>query len=177
MASNFFEDTKRERGEVKHAILKYYMGAFLGRMGQYDVFDQVIYVDGFAGPGEYSNHGNTEDGLPLVAIKALIGHMHFNKLNKVFMYFIEYDLKHFKKLETILKKLQSAESIDPEKVSLIPMHGKFVDKMKEILDKHASDGEYGWSPMLVFADPFGMKDVPFNIIQHILNRDFTDLLM
>jgi hypothetical protein len=37
----------------------------------YGRFPELLYVDGFAGPGEYSDG---EDGSPIIALKAALGH-------------------------------------------------------------------------------------------------------
>lgn len=177
MSSSFFDDTKRQRGEVKHAILKYYLGGYFGHMGQVNKFDEVIYVDGFAGPGSYSSHGKKEDGSPLVAIKTLMNHMYLKNIKKVIMYFVENDPNHFKKLERVINEYRASETMDYDKIILIPKSGNFADIMSEILDEHESDGNNNTSPMLVFADPFGMKGLPFDIMKRIISRRNTELLV
>ncbi|MHB8231544.1 MAG: three-Cys-motif partner protein TcmP [bacterium] len=53
--------------EAKHAILKKYLAAWLPIMTRFN--GNIIYIDGFAGPGEYSGG---KDGSPIIAIKAIL---------------------------------------------------------------------------------------------------------
>src|SRR5687767_13200746 len=52
---------------AKIAILKAYLKAWLSILGQSKVGQPVLYVDGFAGPGEYTNH---PEGSPIAAMAA-----------------------------------------------------------------------------------------------------------
>ena len=47
--------------EVKHAILRKYLGAWFGIMGRTN--PRIIYIDGFCGPGRYIGG---EDGSPIL---------------------------------------------------------------------------------------------------------------
>jgi len=58
-------------------------------------FKQLIYVDGFAGPGRYANG---EDGSPLIALKAAL--VHRDRITAdVWFLFIERDITRAKMLE------------------------------------------------------------------------------
>src|SRR5688572_18293414 len=52
---------------AKIAILKAYLKAWLAILGQRKPGQPVLYIDGFAGPGEYTNH---PEGSPLAALAA-----------------------------------------------------------------------------------------------------------
>src|SRR5438552_7166788 len=54
----------------KHEILRRYFQAWLPILGRYN--SRLLYVDAFAGPGEYSKG---EDGSPLVILKAARDHV------------------------------------------------------------------------------------------------------
>jgi len=55
--------------EAKLAILRKYLDAWIPILARWN--QQILYVDGFAGPGEYvGKDGLPKDGSPLIAIKA-----------------------------------------------------------------------------------------------------------
>lgn len=56
---------------AKHEILKRYLSAWFPILSQ-GGFPEVLYVDGFAGPGRYSKG---EEGSPIIALKAALEHM------------------------------------------------------------------------------------------------------
>jgi three-Cys-motif partner protein len=53
----------------KHMVLQHYMGAWLPILTSWN--GRVLFVDAFAGPGEYSGG---EPGSPVIALRALINH-------------------------------------------------------------------------------------------------------
>src|SRR5471032_2121735 len=65
-------------------------------------FRNVVYIDGFAGPGRYSGG---EDGSPIVALKALAAHGH--KLQSAFeFHFVERDRRTAEALSANIEALQ-----------------------------------------------------------------------
>lgn len=169
----FFDVTKRRRGAVKHAILKYYLGAYFGILGQTSHFGQIIYVDGFSGPGRYcAVDGTVEDGSPIVAINAVIDHMHFNNFNKpISMFFIEANEEYAAQLKVYIAEIMKSKQIDEDKLSVEICNGQFDECMNIILD------EFKGCPMLVFADPFGIKSVPMDLMRRIVDRPLTELFL
>src|SRR5689334_3692690 len=105
--NDFFEKSKRNRGRVKHELLRYYLGAYLGILGQSksSSIKTIIYVDGFAGPGSYQKEdGTSEDGSPLVALKSAVKHrLHDNFVNPIKMIFIDNNQKNIENLEKTLR--------------------------------------------------------------------------
>jgi three-Cys-motif partner protein len=55
----------------KHEILRRYFQAWLPIMVRWN--NRVLFIDGFAGPGEYSRG---EDGSPVIVLKAARDHTH-----------------------------------------------------------------------------------------------------
>ena len=55
----------------KHLVLKSYMDAWLPIILK--TYGRALFVDGFAGPGEYTGG---EPGSPAIALKALADHAH-----------------------------------------------------------------------------------------------------
>ena len=68
------KDTVWERDphtEGKHLVLRHYLNAWLPILGSWN--GRIVFLDGFAGPGEYKGG---EDGSPIVALKAFAEHAH-----------------------------------------------------------------------------------------------------
>lgn len=51
---------------AKHTILRNYLGAWFGILGQR--FSHILYIDGFCGPGRYQGE---EVGSPIIALDEL----------------------------------------------------------------------------------------------------------
>lgn len=84
--------------EAKHDILRYYLGAWFPILAT--TRRRLLYVDGFAGPGEYEGG---KDGSPIIALKVASDHVLKSKLQRsgmelVFL-FIEEDAARFQNLE------------------------------------------------------------------------------
>ena len=55
---------------AKHEILRYYLGGWFPILAR--ASGRIIYLDGFAGPGIYSNG---EEGSPIIALRTASEHM------------------------------------------------------------------------------------------------------
>ena len=53
----------------KHLVLKSYLDAWFPIMGSWN--GRILFIDGFAGPGEYEGG---EEGSPLIALRSLKDH-------------------------------------------------------------------------------------------------------
>jgi three-Cys-motif partner protein len=60
--------------QIKHLILRRYLEAWLPIMAKYN--GRILFVDGFAGPGQCDGG---EEGSPIIALKALLDHPHFQR--------------------------------------------------------------------------------------------------
>ena len=86
--------------EIKHIILRRYLNSWLPIISRYH--GKIVYIDGFAGPGEYSFG---QDGSPIIAIKAVLDHK-FKLGAKIRMLFIEKEEDRCKFLKEKIKKIQ-----------------------------------------------------------------------
>ena|SRR5438094_3570688 len=81
----------------KHLVLKFYLDAWLPILGTRS--GRILFIDGFAGPGEYSGG---EAGSPMIALNAFTTHTARSKIEaEVVFFFIEKDADraaHLKKL-------------------------------------------------------------------------------
>ena len=65
---NHFEEY-REQTRVKHEILEKYLRAYLHVLKRWN--DNLLFIDGFAGPGAYQNNGSSQPGSPIRALSLI----------------------------------------------------------------------------------------------------------
>ncbi len=147
--------------EAKHAILKKYLEAWFPIISKYH--DEIVYIDGFAGPGEYTN-GN--EGSPLIAIKTFLHHK-VPITSKVLMYFIESDYNRCINLEKILSKVEK-----PSNLKIECINNQFNNVIISIMDKFSNN-----VPVFLFIDPFGFSGIPLNTIRRVMSGDKRELLI
>ena len=86
----------------KHMVLQHYMGAWLPILTSWN--GRVLFIDAFAGPGEYSDG---ESGSPVIALRALINHRARSQIRSEVNYlFIEKDEDRSNHLEDVLRDLK-----------------------------------------------------------------------
>jgi three-Cys-motif partner protein len=78
----------------KHLVLRSYLDAWLPIMSSAN--SRVLFIDGFAGPGEYAGG---EEGSPQIALRALVDHSAAIKA-KVAYFFIEKEAERAPALGT-----------------------------------------------------------------------------
>jgi hypothetical protein len=79
----------------KHEILRRYFEAWLPIMARWN--GRVVYIDGFAGPGEYSSG---EDGSPVVVLKVARDHTYPTKAELICL-FVEDDVDRCRHLKAV----------------------------------------------------------------------------
>jgi three-Cys-motif partner protein len=81
----------------KHLVLRAYLDAWLPIMSFAN--SRVLFIDGFAGPGEYAGG---QEGSPQIALRALVDHSASIKA-EVAYFFIETEADRAKHLEKIVE--------------------------------------------------------------------------
>src|SRR5690349_20246000 len=145
---------------VKHTIVQRYLYAWLPIMARTN--ERILYIDGFAGPGRYSNG---EEGSPLIAIKAVLNHPSFRepkRRGEVEFLFIEAMQDRTDALIEELNQLKAGTPFPPW-LKYEVIHGEFGREMSLILDRLQQTGQQ-LPPTFAFIDPFGYKDVPMALI-------------
>src|SRR3989338_8237693 len=67
---------------AKHEILKKYLQPWMAILSS--TRKRLVYLDGFAGPGEYLNEKDEKiNGSPIIAIECYLGHSLKNKINEI----------------------------------------------------------------------------------------------
>ncbi|MBL7148401.1 MAG: three-Cys-motif partner protein TcmP [Nanoarchaeota archaeon] len=151
--------------EMKHFILKKYLGAWLPIISRSN--KRVIFIDGFAGPGEYKE-GN--DGSPIIALKALIDHK-LELLSEFIFIFIEKEKDRCTHLEQVISKINKPEKAN---IKFNVKCGEFRDVITKILDD--LDGKR-MAPTFLFIDPFGFSGVPMEQIKRFMKNKKCEVLI
>ena len=151
----------------KHEILRRYFEAWLPIMAKWN--GRVVYIDGFAGPGSYSNG---EDGSPVVVLKAARDHKYPWKSELVCI-FVEDDAERCKQLKSTLDELSPTL---PSQIKWAVVKGKFDEHLKKTFAVIESQ-KANVAPTLVFVDPFGFSHTPFNTISSILGNSGCEVLV
>ncbi|HLX61932.1 MAG TPA: three-Cys-motif partner protein TcmP [Planctomycetota bacterium] len=155
---------------AKHAVLRGYLNAWFPILstGYKHKNCEILYIDGFAGPGAYTGG---EDGSPVIALKTALDHQHsFPK--PVHFLFIEkeYDrIEHLKQLLEQIKKSGRSRNIGPIEVK----RGECEVEINALLNDIERKGR-SFGPALAFLDQFGFSGVPMTLVKRILSHDHCE---
>lgn len=146
----------------KHLVLRNYLNGWFPILGRWN--GRLVFVDGFAGPGEYIGG---ERGSPLVALDCVRQHKNEGRLKsvEVVFLFIESNVARADHLRNLLER----ESVVPD-TKFEVLKGHFDDSMTELLD-YIEEQNAALAPAFVMIDPFGPKGSPMNLIGRVLAND------
>lgn len=151
--------------EAKHEILRKYLDAWLPIMTRWN--GRVLYIDGFAGPGEYIGG---KCGSPIIAIKAVLEHK-ANIKSEIIMNFIEADKRRCEYLKQKVNSLKIPSNIKTECIC-----AKFDETLTKIF-KYIDEQKTRIAPAFVFIDPFGFTGIPFSLIKRIMQNERCEVLI
>ena len=157
---------------AKIQILQSYLVAWFQILGRTRRSQDILYVDGFAGPGEYTNYAI---GSPLAALNAAKQAMELTGpswiAGKIHCAFIEADRARF----TYLAQRISAE---PQHRSIVihPYQMTFTDGLEQLRNDVPKPflAQY---PLFAFIDPFGATGVPFSVVEGLLSSPCSEVLI
>lgn len=143
MVSNdkFFSASEKQSAAVlKHEILRGYLGTFAAKTGSTSLGHRVAYIDGYAGPGTYTNPrtGGVIDGSPKIALRVAEGMPQQGKTLECV--FIEKNDDYFDDLSALV-----ASSKTPARA----LHGDVSKLLSQAMEPFKA------IPKLIFLDPFG----------------------
>jgi three-Cys-motif partner protein len=164
------DETLWQRGahtEGKHLVLRKYLNGWLPILGSWN--GRILFVDGFAGPGEYADG---EDGSPILALKALIEHAHRRVIaaNVVFL-FIEAEEDRAAHLEKLVNRLRPSLH---ETAQVEVINNRFGESMTAVLDE-LDEQQKEMAPAFVMVDPFGVSGTPMKVMGRILRNPRSEL--
>ena len=168
----------KDHTKAKIAILESYLIRWFQIMGSAKVGQDLVYVDGFAGPGEYTNYSKGSPIAALVAAsKSLASTAITWRAGDLHCIFIEADRKRFNHLDD---RLEPFKNITPfqnsQHLKIQPVNATFsegVAQLKAQLPKAFSGAE----PLFIFIDPFGATGVGFSNIAEILDAPCSEVLL
>jgi three-Cys-motif partner protein len=151
---------------AKHAILRRYLQAWIPILTK-GGFPQVVFIDGFAGPGRYVGG---EEGSPIIAMKAAI-EQSIPAHAKLDFHFIELDQERADYLASEIEKLKLPSNITHK----VHPKRKFQEAFPEVWEQYSKSGR-SRPPTFVFIDPFGFK-IPFEYVRKILRAQSCEVLI
>ena len=156
---------------AKHILLRRYLGAWFPILTIGGHNRRVIYLDGFAGPGRYSEN---EPGSPIIALDTLINHSHFSQMTHTeFIFaFVEQDPDRYHSLQGELEAFWNLQGEAPSNVEVRPYNEPFEDVARYITA--AAHGKL--APTLAFVDPFGWSGVAMRTIGELLGSRKCEVL-
>lgn len=146
---------------AKHGILSAYLGAWVAILGR-GVGPELLFVDGFAGPGEYANG---VVGSPLVALKVISEHS-AALCAKVRLFLVEARPDRHAHLTTVLRK-QLDENSSPRVLVDGPHLGDCNQLLTQFIESRIRVGQ-PVGPGLFFLDQFGFSQVPMSLIRAVM---------
>lgn len=150
--------------KAKHQILQEYLNAWFPILSSMTKAKRALFVDGFAGPGEYSKG---EEGSPVLAMLTALRHKAKFAV-PVRLVFIEADRARHAHLCGVVERVQQAAGETSNLVDVKkPYNGECGQILGEALTAYEKRGER-FGPALVFLDQFGYSDIPIELIQRIL---------
>jgi three-Cys-motif partner protein len=159
--------------KTKHLILKRHLDAWLPIMTQ--VNRQLLFIDGFAGPGRYEGG---EDGSPVIAMKAAVLNRRFQtnppRCTLQFV-FIEEDPDRIAALRQELTRFTQQHPL-PAWVTYDVEHAEFAPYLTRELDRLAKEGSRPPSTF-AFIDPFGYSGLPMRLIARICRIPSSECLI
>lgn len=153
----------------KHQVLKSYLNGWFPILGRYN--KRILFIDGFAGPGEYTGG---EPGSPLIAIEAIRQHKERKTLregDEVVALFIEEREDRAAHLKELLEKQEKIPG-----VSWRVHRWEFDAHLGEGLDYIEAQNKI-LAPAFVMIDPFGVKGSPMALIERILRNPKSEVFI
>jgi len=146
--------------EAKHFILKKYLNAWLPIISRFH--GRVIFIDGFAGPGEYIGG---KEGSPIIVVKSIINHK-FKMKSEFILLFIEKKLDRCNHLKKVISKITIPKDI---KIKSQVKCGEFEKVVGSLLTKIEGE-KTNLAPTFLFIDPFGFSGLPIDLIKRFMEN-------
>jgi len=157
---------------AKIAILKRYLLAWFQIFGRTRTGQDLLYVDGFAGPGHYANHNEGSPVAALVAAREVLAASGSAwKAGDIHCAFIEADRATAAHLNEHLEPFLSTP-----RLHVRILHDEFARGVSRLKAQRPASFA-GRQPLFVFVDPFGATGVPFSMIRDILGSPASEVLI
>lgn len=162
----------REHTRAKHLLLRNYLEAWFPILTIRGQVNQVVFLDGFAGPGVYRGG---EPGSPIIALTTLVDHKTFHQLSTTHFRFIfvEKSKARFDSLQREVDRFWSNRFGGTPPNVTVDLHNKsFVEVASGMIAERSAQ----YTPTFAFIDPFGFSGVPMSTIRDLLSADGCEVL-
>ena len=151
---------------AKHEILKRYLQAWTPILSL-GGFPEILYIDGFAGPGRYSEG---EDGSPIIALRAALDQRVKITATARFL-FVETKSERAEVLQQIVEEIDLPKNFDVTVAKGETFEAACSDLLTFYKRKAGS-----LPPTFAFIDPFGWL-APFWIVREIMANPNCEVLV
>lgn len=152
--------------EAKHVILRKYLNAWLPKLTRWN--GRVVIIDGFAGPGRYSQG---EEGSPVIVLKAFLEHSHKAKMNGEVKYlFIEADKDRYDSLVEVVGQIERPRTVD------VVVYNEECEVALDRVLNYLDERESRRAPTFAFIDPFGVQ-VPLEMVHRLMAHPKCEVLI
>lgn len=160
---------------AKHQILDTYLKAWTPIMSSQSVRlgvsgTELLFVDGFAGPGRY---GGGQDGSPILAIKSILSHSHDLKVPIRFL-FIEINKERHAILRDAIKPYEEQAARSGRISSIRLKQGDCETVLNKMLDDLEKE-KRKVGPALFFLDQSGYSNVSIGLIRRIMSQSLCEV--
>jgi three-Cys-motif partner protein len=157
---------------AKIAILKSYLLAWFQIMGITRRQQGILYMDGFAGPGGYTNYSEGSPIAALLAAQAALSNSASRWIaGDINCVFIEEDRDRYLSLVERIAPFHGQSGL-----SVRALHSTFLEGLGRIRDELPTFFSHG-DPLFVFIDPFGPTAIPFQIVADLLGSPRSEVLI
>jgi three-Cys-motif partner protein len=161
----------REQTRVKHEILEKYLNAYLHILKRSN--KNLAYIDGFAGPGAYSDAAGSQfDGSPMRALKLIAGNPDFAQ--RVSTVFFEKDKQLFDPLDQRVGQFFAANKHirEPTRENCTFQHG-----LEPLIRHFEHQSGVDLAPTLLFVDPCGVGGVVHDLLVRFMKNGGCELFV
>src|SRR5437867_2197091 len=124
-----------------------------------------MYIDGFAGPGQYVGG---DDGSPIIALKAAIGQQE-RIVASIDYVFVEKEQDRADYLARLVRGMALPTRFRVQ---------VFGDQtFEDVYTRVIRPSRVGQTPVFAFLDPFGWTGIPFAIVGEIVSAQGAELLV
>ena len=157
---------------AKHDILRRHLAAWFPILGRGSRSNRLLYIDGFAGPGEYASG---ENGSPIIALEDALGHSYLPEFvaakKRLDFVFVERDQRFVEHLRSKVAALAL-----PAEFHVTIRHADFESTMTGLLDQMDADGRT-MPPTFAFIYPFGPSGFSMSLLARLTHGASVDILV
>jgi three-Cys-motif partner protein len=150
---------------AKHAILRRYLQAWIPILSRGNA--RVVYIDGFAGPGEYEGG---EQGSPILALTEAAAAARQRPLAMTFL-FVEENAERAANLEVAVSRLKVPPTFHVEL-----RRGRCDVEINALLDRLRANNQ-SLAPTFALLDPFGWVGTPMSLVQRLMSNRSCEVLI